>query len=267
MRWSHWREHFEDQATRPLPSLDDAFTAMASDERTEIARSLAKFQLGEAGEGRIAHEIDGVHLPTLDADYRRALKLFVAEEGRHARLLGLAVKHLGGRLLARTWTERLFVFGRRLLGVRLKLIVLLAAEILGLTFYGLVVRVLPRGSLRTLLRQICRDELFHLRFHADFLGSQAQGIGGRLLLRGALWLVCLSAAAVVLLDHLGTLRATRVSAAAVFRRMVKLTACADRRAYASGSESGAARAIPRRRLSSRAACRETSTRSPLRISA
>jgi hypothetical protein len=268
MHWNRWRRHFEAQATRPLPYLGQPAGSETNPTTEAIAASLAKFQLGEAGEGRIAHEIDRASLPTVDADYRRALKLFVAEEGRHARLLALAVLALGGRLVHRNWTEALFVRGRRTLGIRLKIVVLLAAEILGLTFYGLIARALPRGPLRATLRQIRRDELFHLRFHADFLRSQSQGLGWGTLLRIALWAVCLAASLVVILDHLATLRAVRLSPATVLGRMVRLTAFADRRAYALVlSSSGDARAMPSRRLSSRAAWRETSTRSPLRISA
>jgi hypothetical protein len=111
------------QATRPLPDLGTQVRIRigAPELAASIARSLAKFQLGEAGEGRIAKEIDRARLPSIDADYRAALKLFVAEEGRHARLLGLAVRALGGSLLQKNWTEALFVRGRRLLGLRLKL--------------------------------------------------------------------------------------------------------------------------------------------------
>jgi len=258
MQWIEWRCHFEQQAQRPLPVMGPPGSYATLPAAGPIARSLATFQLGESGEGRIAHEIDGAVLPDIDADYRRALKLFVAEEGRHARLLAIAVQMLGGQLVHRNWTDALFVRGRRLLGVRLKIVVLLAAEILGLTFYSLIARALPVGALRSTLRQICSDELHHLRFHADFLRSQALGPLWRPGLKIALWVVCLLAAVVVVLDHLPTLRAVRVSPASVLRRMVRLTASAHRLASTqslpcSGGSPGALRAMPSRRLSSRAA--------------
>ncbi|HSP80218.1 MAG TPA: hypothetical protein VLQ93_16925, partial [Myxococcaceae bacterium] len=129
MQWSRWRQHFEANRTRALPKGLEQVDTVPAGWRAPLAASLARFQLGEAGEGRIAQEIDRVRLPGVDADYRAALKLFVAEEGRHARILGHLVPALGGRLLARNWTERLFTHGRRLLGVRLKLTVLLVAEV------------------------------------------------------------------------------------------------------------------------------------------
>jgi hypothetical protein len=113
MRWSDWRRHFELNRQRPLPEGLERAEEVPEAWRPAFVASLAIFQLGETGEGRIAHEIDRAKLPGIDADYRAALKLFVAEEGRHARMLGLMVRGLGGKLLARNWTERLFVFGRR----------------------------------------------------------------------------------------------------------------------------------------------------------
>jgi hypothetical protein len=201
MDWSVWREHFERHAARPLPPLRPCVDEVPAAWRGALARSLARFQVGEAGEGRIAHEIDGVRLPGVDAHYRAALKRFVAEEGRHARILGGLVQALGGRLLARTWTERLFVQGRRLLGVRAKLLVLLAAEVVGIGFYGALAARLPEGALRRALEELCADEAAHLRFHCDFFRLQARTRGARLLFAAAWWPLVLVASSVVLLDH------------------------------------------------------------------
>ena len=82
--WSSWRAHFETNATRPLPAAPDG--AVPAGWREALAASLARFQLGEAGEGRVAKEIDRVVMDGVDADYRVALKLFV-----FVKLLLLAV--------------------------------------------------------------------------------------------------------------------------------------------------------------------------------
>lgn len=206
MRWSDWRRHFEVNRTRPLPEGLSCLNEVPGAWREEVAASLARFQLGEAGEGRIAHEIDGARLPGIDADYRAALKLFVAEEGRHGRILGHAVRALGGRLLAKNWTEHLFVRGRRLLGLRLKLTVLLVAEVVGGAFYGLLASRLPDGPLRRALEQICEDERHHLRFHGDFFSAQGWG---PLMHAGwwvTWWALACAASAVVLVDHRRTLK-------------------------------------------------------------
>lgn len=222
MDWSTWRAHFERNAARPLPSLRPSVHEVPAAWRGALARSLARFQVGEAGEGRIAHEIDLVQLPGVDADYRAALKRFVAEEGRHARILGGLVQALGGRLLARTWTERLFVHGRRLLGVRAKLLVLLAAEVVGLAFYGALAARLPKGAARRALEELCADEEAHLRFHCDFFRVQTRTRAAQLLFASAWWPLVLAASTVVLLDHRSALRvmdlAPRCLASALLQR-------------------------------------------------
>src|SRR5262249_39452225 len=129
------------------------------------------------------------------------------EEGRHGRILGELVRALGGRLLEKNWTERLFVWGRRLIGVRLKLVVLLAAEVIGIAFYGLLAEQLPQGQLRRALEQICADEAHHLRFHCDFFRTQAPTGSRKALFQCVWWAVGWAAAAVVMLDHAPTLRA------------------------------------------------------------
>ncbi|XXF79324.1 hypothetical protein P2318_06115 [Myxococcaceae bacterium GXIMD 01537] len=207
MTWSDWRRHFEENRTRPLPEGLTRLEEVPEAWREAVTASLARFQLGEAGEGRIAHEIEHARLPGIDADYRAALKLFVAEEGRHGRILGHAVRALGGGLLAKNWTERLFVFGRRLLGLRLKLMVLLAAEVVGGAFYGLIASRLPEGPLRRALEQICEDERHHLRFHGDFFAAQGFGAALRAGWAAAWWALAAAASAVVLVDHRRTLAA------------------------------------------------------------
>ena len=206
MRWSDWRRHFEMNRRRPMPEGLERAEEVPEAWRSALVASLATFQLGESGEGRIAHEIDRAQLPGIDGDYRAALKLFVAEEGRHARILGLMVRGLGGKLLGRNWTERLFVFGRRLLGLRLKLVVLLVAEVIGGAFYGLLASRLPDGGLRRALEQICEDEQHHLDFHGEFFARQGWGVLMRAAWQAAWWSLALAAMGVVLVDHRRTLR-------------------------------------------------------------
>jgi hypothetical protein len=209
MRWTNWRRHFEVNATRPEPRVE-APCGLTALEHRALLSSLQKFQLGEAGEGRIAHEIDAVQLPDVDDDFRQALKAFVREEGRHARVLGAMVRALGGRLLQQQWTQRAFVRGRRLLGVRFKLLVLLAGEGIAIVFYAqLASRLRERGgvSFADALDEFGRDEAHHLRFQADFFQSRAPGTWVRALLRLCWWPLISLAVALVLLDQRQTFNA------------------------------------------------------------
>jgi hypothetical protein len=218
MDWREWRTHFETNAARPEPEVPEA-SEVPAPWRAPLRSSLAKFQLGESGEGRIAHEIDGVQLPGIDGDYRAALKRFVAEEGRHARILAKLVLALDGRVLHRNWTERLFVRARRLLGVRLKLLVLLAAEVIGIGFYGMLAEGLPTGALRRALGEICGDERLHLAFHADFFRAQGTTPWMRWTFWSAWQCIGTAAALAVLIDHASTLRAMDIPLWAAWRRL------------------------------------------------
>jgi len=197
MSFARWRDHFERNRLRVLPDVRAAAVGLSPAWPAQLARSLAVFQLGESKGGRLASEIDAI--PGLDVDYRAAIKLFIDEEQRHGQLLALCVESLGGHLVRTTWTESLFVVARRLAGVRFKLVVLLAAETIGLAFYrGLCTR-LPEGSLRACLEEICADEVHHLKFHGDaFAGDRA--------FRMTWYPVVIAAAAVVLVDHRRTHR-------------------------------------------------------------
>lgn len=227
--WSHWRSHFETQARRPLPSPPTDIEMMPPTWRAPLCASLARFQIGEGGEGRIAREIERARLPGVDDDYRASLRLFVREEGRHARILGGMVRALGGSPLHHSWSERLFVAGRRLLGLRLKLLVLLAAEVIGLGFYALLSRRLGACDIGEQLREISADEGMHLEFHADFFRAQVHGLVGRSLFRATWWCVAGLACAVVLVDHRRTLRALDISRSSAAGQLLRLIALVDRR--------------------------------------
>jgi hypothetical protein len=219
-----WRRHFEANRSRPLPVIEAP--PVSDRQRALLISSLARFQLGETGEGRIAQQIRRVRLPGVDDDYCACIAMFVAEEGRHARILALMVKALGGRLLERSWTHGLFSFARHLVGVRFKLLVLLAAEVIAIGFYGLLAKWMPA------FHEICADEDAHLRFHCDFLRQQSPW------LRAVWWPLGTAAALTVLFDHRATLRAFGVplpAAAGVLLSQVSRAAGLMRRAPGAGA--------------------------------
>jgi hypothetical protein len=222
MHWTHWRARFEARSERARPLIDDA-TEIPPELRPRLAASLARFQLGETGEGRIVADLrrraDAWGLP---GDYLEALRLFIAEEGRHAAILGTAVRALGGHTLRRTWSADVFGRVRRLAGPGLELLVLLAAEVAALAFYGTLVEQLPNGRLREALREIATDEVVHLRFHVDFLRFALPSPAARQAVATTWSGLGLAAGAVVIADHGATLRGLGTSRAAVLGRAREL---------------------------------------------
>jgi len=198
--WQAWREKFEGRRTRPLPAVAE-LPEIGDALRPILAASLARFQAGETGEGRVVQQVRKAQLPGVDADYCEAIRLFVAEEGRHARILGTAVRALGGRPVEAAWTETAFRFGRRAVGVRTKLLVLWAAEIAAIAGYRVLASRLPHGGLRAALGELSGDEADHLAFHTDFFRGLAADRVRRAALGAALTSAVVAAGAILWWDH------------------------------------------------------------------
>jgi hypothetical protein len=236
--WRPIREHLERNALRPMPALDGAPAEVPqARHRAAAAAILARFQLGETGEGRLAREIYQCRLPGVDPDYQRAIELQVKEEGRHARILASAVRALGGQLLHRKASTDLFRVSRRLLGLRFKLLVVLVAEVGGGAMYNALVEWLARrptdvAPLRAALAQIAQDERVHFDFHAAFFRVQGRVWWRRWALRLAFWAVGLAALLVVLAENAGDARALGVAPAALGRSFWDGLCAADRAAFA-----------------------------------
>lgn len=125
-----------------------------------MARSLQKFQVGESGDG--AHLIAKA-AATGVADYERAVRLFVAEEVNHARMLAEILTAAGYPTVGHHWSDAVFVRLRRLLGLRTEIMVLCIAEVIALRYY----RALADGNdalLAEVSELILDDERRHVRF-------------------------------------------------------------------------------------------------------
>jgi hypothetical protein len=181
--------------------------------RVPLVRSLQRFYLGEAGEGRVAREAATARDAALDPSLREAIALYVREEGRHAVEIASVLAWLGAPLPERHWTEALFRRGRRLLGLRTKMLTIASAEIVGVVYYEMLgVRLAP---LHAVTSTIAREERMHLAFQSSYFARVA-GAGPLTLLRKfvvvagfASILSC--AVAVFSVDHAALLRALGVS--------------------------------------------------------
>lgn len=224
--WRHWRDYFQERAGRPLPAMD-----LATDYSwlpDSLADSLAIFQLGESGGGTVVEQARASQLPGADDDYANAMAYFVAEEHRHANILAMCVRMLGGELRRSNWTAKLFVFGRRLLGLRLKVLVLLAAEVVGICYYRAIASALPISPMKTWLLQIVDDERAHLEFHCAFLRGQLRTRLHRVAFVAAWRAIMLAAAGVVMIDHWRTIRDLALGFRQTWRRWMAIGALAEK---------------------------------------
>jgi hypothetical protein len=194
-----WLTYFEEHRRQPFagPSCSPR---LAPEIRETLMCSLQRFQVGERGGGDHLLAAARTHG---DVRYSAALDLFIGEEQEHARLLARAIERLGGRLLESHWTDNWFVKLRHLGGLRTELLVLLAAELIGLCYYRSLRDGIPDRSLRMLFGRIVRDEEAHVAFHCDSLRALMgdQPWPRRTLSLGAWQAFYVVVATVVAIDH------------------------------------------------------------------
>lgn len=224
--WLAWRCFFERRSDRSLPKLD--LRADHSTVPVSVARSLAIFQLAESGDGSIIRQAMYSSLPGTDKHHVHAVALFVDEECRHANILAMCVRMLGGELIRKNWTARLFVFARRLIGLRVKVAVLLAAEIIGICYYAAIASKLQPGLVHLYLTQLVDDKRAHLDFHCQFLRSQIKSRWQcRLFVVG--WRVLMYVAALMVrVEHRRSIREMKLDVGTTRQRWIALVELAER---------------------------------------
>jgi hypothetical protein len=226
INWARWQQFFASRSERQLPELEtpEDYSEMPA----SLAKSLAIFQLGESGGGTIIGQARQSPIRDIDDHYTSAMALFVAEEHRHAEILAICIRNLGGSLIRQNWTAKLFVFTRRLVGLRLKVLVLLAAEVVGICYYHLLATKLPQSRLKSLLAQLVNDERAHLHFHTDFLRTQTHSAWRRVIFVCTWRVTMVAAGIVVLIDHRKALQDLDLGAGTVLRRWNSYSRLAER---------------------------------------
>lgn len=227
MSWTTWRTHFEHSARRPLPPLPTTLD-LPEEIRRPLVRTLAVFERGETGEGRIAAEVRRADIDGVDEDYHRALALFIQEEGRHALILRTSLAALGAEPRKKALAEAIFRMTRRGMDVRHELLVLLAAEVVAVVFYDALARAVPCPELAAALGQIVCDEHQHLAFHMDFFRATLSGTRARMAWQARWWAITSAACATVLLDHRATFKALGIDRGALVQDVHRTIAEVDR---------------------------------------
>lgn len=197
MTYAQWLQDFETEAERRRRREDPPWSRGARLDPA-VARSVQRFQVGEAGDGaNLIAKAAG------DDGYLAAVKLFVAEEQNHARMLAELLGAAGVPTIGTHWSDTVFVRLRRALGLRLELMVLLIAEVIALRYY----RALRDGTTDPVVTQVASrilaDEERHVPFHCHRLriGFRELGTPARTALFGAWRLLLLGVALTVAADH------------------------------------------------------------------
>ncbi|MGV9940745.1 ferritin-like domain-containing protein [Streptomyces sp. NPDC003401] len=160
-----WTRRFEEERER-REARGDPDRGRGAVLHPAVWSGIQRFQVGEDGDGAaLAAKADRAG----DPDYARAVRLFVAEERNHARLLARLPAAGGRPTLAGHWTDTVFVRLRRLMGLRLELLVLTIAEVVAPRYY----RALRDGADDPLTTdvagRILADEEHPVPFHRERL--------------------------------------------------------------------------------------------------
>ncbi|MEY2241945.1 ferritin-like domain-containing protein [Streptomyces sp. BF23-18] len=202
--FAEWTRRFEEERERRRAQGDPDWRDGAT-LHPAVWASVQRFQVGEDGDGA---NLVGKADRAGDADYARAVRLFVAEEQNHARLLARLLAAGGMPTLIGHWSDAAFVRLRRLMGLRMELLVLMIAEVVALRYY----RALRDGtddSLTTdVAGRILSDEQRHVPFHCERLHATLAELPHAMRRPVmALWLLLLLAVSlVVAADHGPALR-------------------------------------------------------------
>jgi len=182
----------------------DAPADLPDNVRTALIRSFQRFELGEGGEGtHLLRKASGC-----GAAQQEALRMLVAEEQLHSGLFQRGLLHLGAPTLDGHWSDRVFTYLRRSLGLRTELALFLTAEAVAMPYFVVLARSGPDEMIRAIGKRIALDEEHHLAFQIDQLRLEFAALPTpvRALVFAAWWCVAVGAATVVAIDHGAALR-------------------------------------------------------------
>jgi hypothetical protein len=205
-----WCDYFNAYEARQRTIPWDKLRPLTTHERRVLVASLQDFQLGETSEGRHGMARATAYGKRVgDPHYAEAVRLFFAEENRHADYLAEYLRRNGAELIGKSWTDFVFRRVRRLMGLETLLTVLLSAELIGEVYYRAIRRATVCPALRAVCTQLLTDERMHIRFHIERFRFIRRGRGPvrRSLQDGVWWLF---------------FTATRLSVWAKHRRAIRL---------------------------------------------
>lgn len=205
-----WVEHFKANLQRQQiheAGIEwEAAPEMDLSTAAAFAHSQQRFELGESGDGRGLLSKAAKHG---DPIYVEALQLLVVEEQKHSELFARGLERLDGQRIMAHWSDSVFVFLRRTLGLRTELGLFLVAESVSIGYFTALAQNAPDPVLRGIGQRVCMDEQDHIRFQTDRLrqGFSTTPKIVRTVAHALLTVVALGASIVVALDHRAALRA------------------------------------------------------------
>jgi 4-hydroxy-3-methylbut-2-enyl diphosphate reductase len=165
-----WRDHFQQNKRQLLALPWENGATLTDEEKAALVPSLQDFQLGESSDGDYGLKLAARYAESVfDPGYVESVRIFFAEENRHAGYLKRYLEQAGVPTIQYSWTDFIFRRVRHLMGLETLIVVLLTAEMIGKVYYRAIRTATKCELLRRICTQILRDEQMHLRFHIERL--------------------------------------------------------------------------------------------------
>jgi hypothetical protein len=131
-----------------------------------ISDSIRQFQCGEYSEGKHFLQFSSA---MKDHDYVTTIPLFIKEEQDHSAVLGRFMEIQSISRFKKHWLDNAFRGLRKLAGLEGIVTVLLTAEMISMVYYKALSKATGNVLLRSICRQVLKDEVMHLRFQSHSL--------------------------------------------------------------------------------------------------
>lgn len=226
-----WSSEFASRAGRHASVQIGAVVELTEQEKVSLGRSLATFQLGETGSGE--HVLTAARESGVSTDYYDALRAFLDEEHEHARLLALILDAIDQPLLEDHWSDRAFVYIRRIKSIHSQVLTLLVAELVAVPYYRSLRDGTGSDQLATVFGHIHADEARHVDFHAETLPALMQGWSApvRWLVRAFWNSLVATTSVIVAFEHGAALRVAGVRRRRFVADVWRLRRDVDRRLF------------------------------------
>ncbi len=174
-----WQEHYRANASNQLPIPWDLGAELSPTETHAVIQSLQAWQLGETSDG--SHLLAAARryaAQTGDSEFLAVVQLFINEENRHGELLGRFLDLHGAGRIPRNWGDSIFRLLRYALpNLEVWTTVVIVVETMALIYYRAIMQATTSPVLRTICRQILKDEVHHLQFQYERLAQMHDGRG------------------------------------------------------------------------------------------
>jgi hypothetical protein len=161
MTFSNWKNYFETNKSHFSDTDWKQPEKLTQAEKKIITTSIQQFQKGENSEGKHFFAFAKTFPDSL---YLECIKLFIAEEQTHARVLGKFMDKHDIPKIKKHWVDGCFRWMRKFAGLENSVTVLVTAEIIAKVYYKALLNCTGSALLRKICAQILKDEDQHIIF-------------------------------------------------------------------------------------------------------